>query len=144
MRIRLAAVLSLALVVVGCSTPDGTASDPAPSTAPSAPAPVEPVAPTTPAAPATSAAAAPSEAGPTAAATPETCTVPNVVGLVHQQAQDTMQAAGLYLLREEDATGQGRLLVMDRNWRTTAQSVPAGQVVDCTTAITLSAKKIGE
>ncbi|WP_232519742.1 hypothetical protein [Actinosynnema pretiosum] len=74
----------------------------------------------------------------------ETCVVPDVVGMVHQSAQDTVQAAGLYLLREEDATGQGRLLLHDRNWVTTAQSVPAGQVVDCSTAITLSAKKIGE
>ncbi|TWP51639.1 hypothetical protein FKR81_14830 [Lentzea tibetensis] len=64
--------------------------------------------------------------------------------MVHQTAQDTMQAAGLYFLREEDATGQGRILALDRNWTTTAQSVAAGQVVDCTTPITLSAKKIGE
>ncbi|MEU5690659.1 hypothetical protein [Actinosynnema sp. NPDC020468] len=75
---------------------------------------------------------------------PKTCTVPNVVGMVHQTAQDTMQAAGLYFLREEDATGQGRLLILDRNWTTVAQSVAAGQVVDCTTTVTLSAKKIGE
>jgi hypothetical protein len=79
-------------------------------------------------------------------ASPEakTCTVPNVVGMVHQTAQDTMQAAGLYFLAEEDATGKGRVLVLDRNWETTAQSVAAGEVVDCTTKITLSAKKIGE
>ena len=35
-------------------------------------------------------------------------TVPNVTGKDHQLAQDTMQAAGLYNLREEDATGQDR------------------------------------
>ncbi|WP_367131147.1 hypothetical protein [Saccharothrix sp. HUAS TT1] len=64
--------------------------------------------------------------------------------MVHQTAQDTMQAAGLYLLREEDATGQGRVLVLDRNWTTTAQSPAAGEVVDCDTEILLSAKKIGE
>ncbi|WP_235926296.1 PASTA domain-containing protein [Actinokineospora pegani] len=75
---------------------------------------------------------------------PTTCTVPNVVGMVHQNAQDAMQAAGLYILLEEDATGQGRILALDRNWRTTAQSVAAGQVVDCTTTITLSAKKLNE
>jgi hypothetical protein len=83
-------------------------------------------------------------APPPAAAAPKTCTVPNVVGMVHQYAQDTMQAAGLYLLLEQDATGRGRMLVLDRNWETTAQSVAAGQVVDCSTVITLSAKKIGE
>ena len=72
------------------------------------------------------------------------CTVPSVVGMVHQDAQDTMQAAGLYRLREQDATGQGRVLVVDRNWTTTAQSVAAGQVVDCDTEVVLSAKKTGE
>jgi hypothetical protein len=81
---------------------------------------------------------------PPAAAAPKTCTVPNVVGMVHQYAQDTMQAAGLHMLLEKDATGQGRVLVLDRNWETTAQSVAAGEVVECTTVITLSAKKIGE
>jgi beta-lactam-binding protein with PASTA domain len=83
---------------------------------------------------------------PTAAPEPvaKTCTVPDVVGMVHQAAQDTMQAAGLYRLREQDSTGQGRVLVVDRNWTTTAQSVAAGQVVDCDTEVLLSAKKTGE
>ncbi|XVS65162.1 PASTA domain-containing protein [Actinosynnema sp. CA-299493] len=84
------------------------------------------------------------EPPPTVTRPAKTCTVPDVVGMVHQAAQDTMQAAGLYRLREEDATGQGRLLVVDRNWTTTAQSVPAGQVVDCDTEVTLAAKKTGE
>jgi hypothetical protein len=74
----------------------------------------------------------------------KTCTVPNVVGMIHQSAQDTMQAAGLFMLREEDATGQGRMLINDRNWKTTAQSAAAGSVIDCNTTITLAAKKIGE
>ncbi|MDQ2586545.1 hypothetical protein CKY47_21615 [Saccharothrix yanglingensis] len=64
--------------------------------------------------------------------------------MVHQTAQDTMQAAGLYNLREEDATGRGRVLVLDRNWTTTAQGVPAGASVDCLTEVLLSAVKIGE
>jgi hypothetical protein len=76
--------------------------------------------------------------------TAKTCTVPNVVGMVHQTAQDTMQANGLYVLAEQDATGQGRLLINDRNWVTTAQTPGAGEVVDCATTVTLSAKKIGE
>jgi hypothetical protein len=32
--------------------------------------------------------------------------VPDVVGMNHQLAQDTLQASGFYLLHEEDATGQ--------------------------------------
>ena len=71
-------------------------------------------------------------------------TVPNVVGLNHQVAQDTMQAAGLYLLFEKDATGQNRLLVMDSNWVVVSQSPAAGSVVDSMTAVTLSSKKLGE
>ncbi|WP_090074522.1 hypothetical protein [Lentzea flaviverrucosa] len=62
--------------------------------------------------------------------------------MIHQTAQDTMQKAGLFLLTEEDASGQGRLLVNDRNWKTTKQSVTAGEVVDCNTKILLSAEKI--
>ena len=48
--------------------------------------------------------------------------VPNVVGMDHQLAQDTMQASGLYMLAERDASGQGRLLVYDRNWTVVRQS----------------------
>ena len=43
---------------------------------------------------------------------PTTCTVPDVVGAVHQYAHDAMQAAG--------------------------------RVVECTTVITVPARKIGE
>jgi hypothetical protein len=67
-----------------------------------------------------------------------------VIGMIHQDAQDTMQAAGLYRLLEEDVTGQGRLLVLDRNWTTIAQSADAGAIVPCDTEITLLAKKAGE
>ncbi|MFD9738786.1 PASTA domain-containing protein [Umezawaea sp. NPDC059074] len=74
----------------------------------------------------------------------KTCTVPDVVGMVHQTAQDTMQANGLYVLLERDATGQGRLLINDRNWVTTGQMPGPGEVVDCGTTITLSAKKADE
>ncbi|WP_245887126.1 hypothetical protein [Umezawaea tangerina] len=72
------------------------------------------------------------------------CTVPDVMGMVHQDAQDAMQASGLYVLLERDATGQGRLLINDRNWTTTGQMSGPGEVVDCGTTVTLSAKKVGE
>lgn len=70
--------------------------------------------------------------------------VPNVVGKDHQLAQDTMQEAGLYILLEEDATGQDRLLILDRNWTTVAQDPPAGTLVSEDQAITLKAKMDGE
>ena len=70
--------------------------------------------------------------------------VPNVVGKDHQLAQDTMQAAGLYMLMEEDASGQGRLLLLDRNWTTVRQRPKASECVDEGTEITLYAVKDGE
>lgn len=70
--------------------------------------------------------------------------VPDVVGLNHQLAQDILQAGGFYLLLEEDATGQGRALLYDRNWEVVSQSVPAGSSVSTATPIRLYAKKTGE
>ena len=67
--------------------------------------------------------------------------VPNVVGKDHQLAQDTMQAAGLYMLQEEDATGQGRMLILDRNWTTVRQRPTAGKCVSEDTEIMLYAVK---
>jgi hypothetical protein len=70
--------------------------------------------------------------------------VPGVVGWDHQLAQDTMQAAGLYSLTEEDATGQGRLLLWDRNWTVVSQSPAAGMLVTEDTTILLRSKKDDE
>jgi len=70
--------------------------------------------------------------------------VPDVVGLDHQLAQDTMQASGLYILLEEDATGAGRMLLWDRNWTVVSQDPPAGTMVSEDQAITLRSKKEGE
>ncbi|WP_375042019.1 PASTA domain-containing protein [Actinomadura sp. NTSP31] len=70
--------------------------------------------------------------------------VPNVVGHNHQQAQNEMQAHGLYMLAEKDATGQGRLLLWDRNWVVVRQTPRAGTLVKPTATITLYSKKIGE
>ena len=74
----------------------------------------------------------------------QTGIVPNVVGLNHQLAQDTMQAAGYYYLTEEDATGQGRLLVNDRNWVVVSQEPAGGTKAAPETKIVLKSKKIGE
>jgi hypothetical protein len=71
-------------------------------------------------------------------------TVPDVVGENHQYAQDTLQAAGLYLLKEEDATGQGRMLMWDRNWEVVEQDPAPGSKVTEDTTITLRSQKIGE
>ena len=70
--------------------------------------------------------------------------VPDVVGVNHQLAQDTMQAAGFYILTEEDATGQGRLLIVDRNWVVVSQEPKGGTKAPPETKIILRSKKIGE
>jgi beta-lactam-binding protein with PASTA domain len=70
--------------------------------------------------------------------------VPKVVGVNHQLAQDTMQAAGFYYLTEEDASGQGRLLLNDRNWVVVSQSPAGGTTAALDTKILLRSKKIGE
>ena len=64
--------------------------------------------------------------------------VPNVVGMDHQLAQDTMQASGLYMLAERDASGQARLLVYDRNWTVVRQSPKPGARVSEDRTITLN------
>jgi hypothetical protein len=70
--------------------------------------------------------------------------VPNVVGKDHQFAQDTMQAAGFYNLSEEDATGAGRTIVLDRNWIVVTQQPRAGTRASPDTTIILRSKKKGE
>lgn len=70
--------------------------------------------------------------------------VPDVTGLDHQAAQDALQGEGLWLLDEEDATGQGRALLFDRNWEVVRTKPPAGSSVSEDTTITLYSKKQGE
>jgi hypothetical protein len=70
--------------------------------------------------------------------------VPEVVCMDLQTAQDTMQAAGFYNLRSEDATGQGRAQLIDRNWVVVAQSARAGSRPPVDTRIVLRSVKYGE
>ncbi|GAA3414938.1 PASTA domain-containing protein [Streptosporangium vulgare] len=70
--------------------------------------------------------------------------LPDVVGMNLQEGQDTMQAAGFYILNDKDATGRNRFQVYDRNWVVTRQTPAAGRKVTVDTLITLYAKKIGE
>jgi beta-lactam-binding protein with PASTA domain len=67
--------------------------------------------------------------------------VPDVVGKNHQEAQDTLQAAGFYVLGEEDATGRGRNLLVDRNWVVVEQNPKAGTVLETKQKVTLKSKK---
>ncbi|WP_066371785.1 PASTA domain-containing protein [Herbidospora mongoliensis] len=94
----------------------------------------------------TTATVAPSTQAPETVSQPpsDTATVPDVVGLDHQLAQDTLQAAGYYLLAEEDVTGQGRVIAWDRNWVVVEQSPVAGTAAPRDATITLRSRKKNE
>lgn len=70
--------------------------------------------------------------------------LPDVVGMDPQLAQDTMQAAGFYGLISHDATGEGRLQVLDRNWTVCDQSPAADTATAADTIIDLGAVKDDE
>ncbi|MEU7900347.1 PASTA domain-containing protein [Nonomuraea sp. NPDC049152] len=70
--------------------------------------------------------------------------LPDVVGMNLQAAQDELQATGFYLLDDQDATGQRRLQVFDRNWVVVRQTPAAGKRVSTSTKVVLYAKKYGE
>lgn len=65
-----------------------------------------------------------SDAGAEAAS--ETAELPDLVGMDLQAAQDEAQGAGFYFLDDQDASGQNRLQVLDRNWVVCSQEPEAG------------------
>jgi beta-lactam-binding protein with PASTA domain len=69
--------------------------------------------------------------------------MPNVVCMNLQDAQDTIQAAGVFFSRSKDATGKGRMQVLDRNWIVVAQAPAPGSLIGEGEAV-LSVVKIGE
>ncbi|WP_245604156.1 hypothetical protein [Patulibacter minatonensis] len=70
--------------------------------------------------------------------------LPDVTGINHQKGQDKIRAKGLFNIRDKDATGQGRFLIIDSNWVGVRQTPEGGSCVSPLTKITLYAKKIGE
>ncbi|WP_433013052.1 PASTA domain-containing protein [Kribbella sp. CA-294648] len=141
----------LLLFVVGCAGDQSGQQPTVTVTAPAAdpttpqqtsPTPPEPPEPTV--APPPTTALPTKSRPPSAPGTARSAVVPAVVGVNHQLAQDTMQAAGFYYLLEEDATGQGRLLINDRNWVVVSQSPAGGTTAPVDAKIVLRSKKIGE
>jgi hypothetical protein len=59
-----------------------------------------------------------------------TPTMPNVVCMTLQQAQDTIQDQGVFYSKSEDASGQGRRQVIDSNWIVIAQNITPGSPID--------------
>jgi hypothetical protein len=69
--------------------------------------------------------------------------MPAVVCMNMQAAQDLIQDHGAFYSRSEDATGQGRMQVNDRNWIVFAQNPAPGTPVGEGDAV-LSVVKLGE
>jgi hypothetical protein len=70
--------------------------------------------------------------------------VPDVVGMNHQLAQDTMQAAGFYNLSEEDASGRDRALIVDRNWIVVEQQPKGGTKASADVTVILRSKHVAD
>ncbi|MEU3251700.1 PASTA domain-containing protein [Streptomyces sp. NPDC006997] len=73
----------------------------------------------------------------------DTAKLPNLVGKDLQAAQDEAQAAGFYVLDDQDASGQNRLQILDRNW-TVCNQDPAPGTHPTDTLVTLFAVKDDE
>jgi len=128
---RLVAALVCTTVVTGCSSGGdesstaGTELSPStsPSTSTSQPPPLPPT---------------------SASGDSDLMTLPDAVGMDLQAAQDAMQAAGFYILRSHDATGQDRFQVSDSNWTVCDQSPPGGSQASADTTIDFGAVKDDE
>ena len=60
-----------------------------------------------------------------------------------QDAQDTIQLAGVFFSQSVDASGRGRSQVLDRNWQVVAQTPAPGAPVG-ELEVVLSVVRIGE
>ena len=70
--------------------------------------------------------------------------MPALVGGNLQLAQDTLQAAGSYVLDQTDASGLFRVQINDSNWRVCTQDPAPGAVVPTDTMVTLGSVKLSE
>lgn len=83
----------------------------------------------------------------TTTTTTESFTMPDLTGMDLQSAQDEIQQLSgdpLYFTRSEDATGQGRFQIIDRNWKVCRQNVAPGTRVVGYMDITFSVVKVNE
>lgn len=73
----------------------------------------------------------------------KTSLMPNVICMNLQSAQDLIQTTGVFFSNSEDATGQGRMQIFDRNWIVIAQRPEPGTPFGEGDAV-LSVVKYGE
>ena len=86
----------------------------------------------------------PSEAPLTESPGATTFLMPDLIGVNLQEAQDSLQALGSYLLDQEDASGLDRFQILDSNWVVCAQTPRPGASVSVDEFVTLSSVKVGE
>ncbi len=73
--------------------------------------------------------------------------MPNEVGKGLQEAQDDVQRVSgnpVFFTDSTDASGQGRMQILDRNWKVCSQNVPPGTSVTQDTDISFAAVKLDE
>lgn len=73
--------------------------------------------------------------------------MPDAVGMNLQDAQDLLQSVSgsmFYFSSSVDATGEGRMQLMDSNWYVCAQNVPAGSAVTEDLEVTFAVVKTDE
>jgi hypothetical protein len=84
---------------------------------------------------------------PSVAQTPASWTMPNLVGMGLQDAQDAIQELtgfGIAITTSHDATGANRLQLSDRNWKVCTQNVPPGATITRETRIDFGTVKLEE
>jgi hypothetical protein len=89
-------------------------------------------------------ASSPPPAGATTEAAVETFEMPKLVGANLQDAQDQLQALGSYVLDQQDASGMGRLQLVDSNWQVCSQRPKAGSIVSADAIVVLAGVKLDE
>ncbi|MFF3323651.1 PASTA domain-containing protein [Streptomyces sp. NPDC002889] len=71
-------------------------------------------------------------------------TMPDFVGMGLQEAEDTAQIKGLFMLTAHDSSGAGRQQVFDRNWKVCTQEPAPGETVSTDTPIDVGAVETDE
>lgn len=73
-----------------------------------------------------------------------TFTMPRLVGMVLQDAQDLLQSKGSYVVSQEDALGWDRWQLLDSNWKVCRQTPLPGKRVSVSATVTLWSVKLNE
>ncbi|GAA5047686.1 PASTA domain-containing protein [Nocardia callitridis] len=136
------AASAMALTTVGCAAGEPTPVADVTSVVPTA-AVVSTLAPTSDPVPSSVQAPPPAPVATSEQQGAERVPMPNVVCMNLQDAQNAIQAAGVWYSRSADATGAGRRQVVDRNWIVVSQTPEPGVPVGEGDAL-LSAVKVGE